>query len=313
MAQIMSRSVVRGWRGSLHAEPRSTGAVLDRVSTLEIGENRVAAYWSSRTPRPAGIMVREAVICAGLDPIRLSRDDMRSLSDLDEFHCLGPQASTDLAALAGVCRGCRVLDVGCGLGGPARYLAATHGSSVVGIDITKDYLAAARELTEAMGLSRLVSYRHGDAVDLPFGKKEFDIVWLQVATTNIAERSRLYAEMRRVLKLGGRVAMFDIVAGPGGPVHFPVPWGYDESTSALLSLDETRAALRVAGLTLTAIVDVSELAEVWFAQQVGLSCKPEGPPPIGFHVLLPEWGVMARNQWRNIRERRITFCYLIAE
>lgn len=258
-------------------------------------------------------MIREAVLRAGLDPSHLSRDDIPLLSALDEFHCLGPRATLDLAKLVGVGPGCRLLDVGCGIGGPSRQLATHFGSNVVGVDLTKDYVDAARGITASMGLSARVSYHHGDAVALPFGTHEFDIVWLQVASTNVAERDRLYAEMRRVLKPGGRIAMFDIVAGPGGPVHFPVPWGYDDSTSALLTLAETQAALRTTGLTVTARRDVSELAAAWFRQQVKLTCRPKGPPPIGFHVLLPEWGLMAYNQWRNIREQRIAFIYVIAE
>lgn len=238
---------------------------------------------------------------------------MPLLSALDEFHCLGPRATLELAKLAGVGPGCHLLDVGCGIGGPSRRLAVHFGSSVVGVDLTKDYVDAARGLTESMGLSQWVSYHHSDAIELPFGKHEFDIVWLQVATTNIADRGRLYAEMRRVLKPGGCIAMFDIVAGPGGPVHFPVPWGYNESTNTLLTLEETGATLRTTGLTMIALRDVSDLAAVWFQEQVKLTCRPNGPPPIGFHVLLPEWGLMAYNQWHNIREQRIAFIYFIAE
>jgi len=192
----------------------------DRMNQL------VAKYWGRQTPYPVKLRVRNAISSAGLDPDRLCRSDIDTLADVDEVHCMRKAATVELARLSGLAPGTRVLDVGCGIGGPARRLALEYGCSVVGLDITKEFVETARAISDAMRLSkRNVEFHHGDAVCMPFEDGAFEFVWSQVATTNIGARDRLYAEIHRLLKPGGRAAMFDIFAGPGGPVHFPVPWG----------------------------------------------------------------------------------------
>ena len=174
--------------------------------------------------------ILEAVRTTGLDRDPLAPDD---LAAVDEFHTRGRQATEELAELAAPSAGQRVLDVGCGLGGSARYMAARHGVEVVGVDLTPEYCRAGRILTERTGLADRVELVTANALDLPFPDGSFDQVWSEHVTMNIAEKPRLYAELRRVLRRGGRLALHEIVAGPGGEVHFPVPWARQPEISHL--------------------------------------------------------------------------------
>jgi MPBQ/MSBQ methyltransferase len=267
-------------------------------------------YWQNRIGLPAAVAIRDALARAGRDPCRLGLQDIDFLSRLDEFHCLGTQATIDLARLAEVGVGARVLDIGSGIGGPSRRLSATLGCDVVGLDITRDYVTAATLLAERIGLSPRVSYHWGDAVDLPFPPASFDIAWVQVASANIFDRERLYREIRRVLRPSGRAAFFEILEGPGGPLRFPVPWAVDPSTSALLTPPAMIATLAHAGLHVSRWRDVSTEAANWFRHEARLS---RARRPLSFEVLLPDWGRMAVNQWLNLIERRIFFVYVVAE
>lgn len=162
-----------------------------------------------------------ALELAGLDAGRLA---WRDLAPLDHFHSGGFAASTELAHALSPEDGAHVLDVGSGVGGPARLLAATYRCRVTGIDLTSDAVAAATALSARTGLGERTRFLAADAVALPFPDATFDHAWSQHAAMNIADRARLSAELRRVLKSGGRLALHDVAAGDGGPLLFPVPW-----------------------------------------------------------------------------------------
>ena len=137
------------------------------------------------------------------------------LAALDQFHSRGLAATTELAQLAGITAAASVLDVGSGVGGPARVLAATYGCEVIGIDLSEPFVDAARYLTERTGQGRMVSFQVASALALPFEDNRFDNVLLQHVAMNISDRVRLYREIRRVLKLGRRFATFDVVLKQG--------------------------------------------------------------------------------------------------
>ena len=197
-------------------------------------QNPVESHYASRSLVD---VVLAALDAAGLPP-RLAAAD---LAPLDQFHARGLEATKELAALAGIDATSRVLDVGSGIGGPARYLAESLGCQVVGIDLTAEYCRLAEALTARAGLAGKVEFRTANALDLPFGDGEFDTVWTQHVAMNIADRPRLYREMARVLKPGGKLAFYDAVAIPGAEPLFPVPWARDPSTSFLLDAEATRA------------------------------------------------------------------------
>ena len=158
----------------------------------------------------------------------------QQLATLDQFHTRGLAATVELARLAGITADMSVLDVGSGVGGPARFLAASYGCEVTGVDLSHSFVDAARYLTGRTGQSERVSFETASALDLPFGDGDFDVVLLQHVAMNIADRVRLYREIRRVLKPSGKFATFDVVSNGGEP-HYPVPWARTPATSFLLT------------------------------------------------------------------------------
>ena len=147
----------------------------------------------------------------------------QQLGALDQFHTRGLAATAELAKLAEITADAAVLDVGSGVGGPARFLAATYGCRVTGVDLSEPFVDAARYLTERTGQNGQVSFQTASALELPFDDGRFHVVLLQHVAMNIADRAQLYREIRRVLNSGGRFATFDVVLNTGEP-HYPVPW-----------------------------------------------------------------------------------------
>jgi ubiquinone/menaquinone biosynthesis C-methylase UbiE len=194
-----------------------------------------------------------------------------------------------------------VLDVGSGVGGPARFLAATYGCRVTGIDLSEPFVDAARYLTRRTGQSEQVSFHAASALDLPFDGSRFDAVLLQHVAMNIAERARLYREIRRVLKPSGRFATFDVVANGSEP-YYPVPWARTSTTSFLLTADATREAIEQAGFRTLASQNDTEAAKAWFTQ-----LRASGPPPspnLGV-VMGPDFAQLSTNLARNLLEGRL--------
>jgi len=225
----------------------------------------------------------------------------QELANLDQFHTRGLAATVELGKLAGLTAGMSVLDVGSGVGGPARFLAATCGCRVTGIDLSEPFVEAARYLTGRTGQGGQVSFETASALELPFESGRFDVVLLQHVAMNIADRPRLYREIRRVLKPGGRLATFDVVL-TGGEPHYPVPWARTLATSFLLTEAATRAAIEPAGFRTLAWQDDTEAAKAWIAQ-----LRASGPPPspnLGV-VMGPDFAELAANLGRNLMEGRI--------
>ncbi len=253
-----------------------------------------------------GAAILAALQRMGKDIENLTPDD---LAPVDEFHGGQRPATMRLAELAGLAEltvrggGKRVLDVGSGLGGPSRFLAWRYGCRVSGVDLTAEFVRIAEMLTRRTGLADTGESREGDALALPFGDESFDVVWAQNAAMNIADRDRLYREMRRVLKRGGRLALQEVAAGPGGPPHFPVQWAREPAISFLFSASETRAKLEAAGLRVLVWQDTTAEALEAAARRTRNTVRE--PPPLGTHLILgPDWRAMFANSARNLEERR---------
>ena len=225
----------------------------------------------------------------------------QQLASLDQFHTRGLAATADLAKLAAISESMSVLDVGSGVGGPARYLAATSGCRVTGVDLSEPFVDAARYLTARTGQSGQVAFETGDALSLPFDDGHFDAVFLQHVAMNIADRARLYREIHRVLKAGGKFATYDVVLRDGEP-HYPVPWARTPATSFLMTAAATCEAIEAAGFRTLVSLDDSETAKAWVAQ-----LRASGPPPspnLG-GVMGADFAQLAGNLGRNIMEGRV--------
>jgi SAM-dependent methyltransferase len=167
-------------------------------------------------------------------------------------------------------------------------------------------------LSAKVGLADLVDYRQGDATNLPFDDASFDVVWTEHVAMNIPDKHRLYKEMHRVLRPGGTLAIYDILAGPSGAVLFPVPWARTPDTSFLVQPNELRKLLEDAGFTISDWSDTTVAARAWFVS-LAEKIRVEGFPPIGFHLLLgDEFKAMAQNQGRNLQEGRIVLGQVVA-
>jgi len=191
--------------------------------------------------------------------------------------------------------------IGSGIGGPARFLAATFGCQVEGVDLSEPFVEAARYLTGRTGQSGQVSFQTGSALDLPFGGASFDTAVLQHVAMNIGDRARLYAEIRRVLKAGGRFATFDIVVKEGD-LHFPVPWARTPESSFLQDEAATIEAIERAGFRTVARRGDTEAAKEWVNK-----LRASGPPPspnLGV-VMGADFAQLTSNLGRNLLEGRI--------
>ncbi len=269
-----------------------------------------AAVSAHYTSGDLGEKLLAALRAAGKDPDALALDD---LTPVDQFHLGGKPATLQLIERAGFQLGTRVLDVGGGLGGPARTLATEAGCIVTVLDLSEEFCRVGTMLTARTGLADAVTFQHGSALAMPFADGDFDAAWTQHATMNIADKERLYAEIHRVLRPGGRLAMHDAMAGPVQPIHFPVPWARDASISFLRSPEAVRTLLADAGFREVTWSD--EGPKILAALQKQATIRTiNGPLPLGIQLLVgSQFPTMLENVGRNIQEDRLTIVQAVFE
>jgi SAM-dependent methyltransferase len=249
-----------------------------------------------------GQRILDGLAISGANMQRLRPEDT---TPVDQFHIGGRAATLELARLAGIQPGWQVLDVGGGIGGAARTLASTMRCQVTVLDVTEEYVQVGAMLSERMDLAGLVHFRHGSGLQLPFADGKFDAVWTQHSSMNIADKERLYAEARRVLRARGRLAIHEVAAGPVQPVRYPAPWSADGRNSFLPSQEELRSCILAAGFRQLAWEDVSQASLEWF-RRVAPPFANGSRPPLGMHLLMGEraaeavWG-----QVHNLEQRRL--------
>ena len=211
----------------------------------------INAYWG-RTGLEQAIL--EALAASGKDTQALTIDD---LAPMDQFHSGGKRLTVRLANLLALQPGTRVLDVGGGLGGPARTLAVEYDCTVTVVEPTVSYVQAAAMLTRRLNLADRVTHHTGDALTLPYDDNSFDVVWTQNSGMNIADKERLYAGLHRVLRPGGQLAIHEPMAGPVQPPLFPVMWARDATTHFLRTPAEMQALIEAAGFRMRIWDDVT--------------------------------------------------------
>jgi ubiquinone/menaquinone biosynthesis C-methylase UbiE len=246
--------------------------------------------------------IRDALRASGKDLENLRTVDLASV---DEFHIRGREATLELAGHMGLRERAKVLDIGSGLGGPARTLAESYGCKVTGVDLTESFCKAARAMSDWVGLGDRTEFRQGDATKLPFPDLSFDAAMTIHVAMNIPAKDAVYAEAKRVLKPGGVFTVYDVLQGEGGPVLFPVPWAREPSISHLATPSEMRTLLADAGFEILQEVDSTDQGLAWF-QAMAARMANGAVPPVTFRTFLgADFPQMARNQVQNLSEKRI--------
>lgn len=257
---------------------------------------------------------RDDLLAAVLDALEqagkdLDRLTVEELAATDQFHGGGRPATLRLAELAGLHEPAtvprRVLDVGGGLGGPARTLASLFDCEVAAVDITPSYVEVAQRLTELVAMGDRVTHHVGDALDLSFDDGSFDLVWTQNSGMNIADKEALYRGFHRVLRPGGLLAFQEPMAGDVTPPHYPLMWADDPSTSFLLPPDELRATVAAAGF--------EEVAWQFVTESTSSGTTPTPPPhAVQLLVMGPERlaAIQAAGR-RNVEERRVAMVHAV--
>lgn len=238
---------------------------------------------------------------AGLDPDNLTP---RDLAPVDEFHVGGRRATVAFAEQLRPPAGCRLLDVGCGIGGGSRFFAEEYGCHVTGVDLTPEFIEVAGKLAEKVGLADRVSYQHADATQLPFEDQSFDGAYMLHVGMNIPDKAAVLAEMRRVVRRDGVVGIYDILAGPRGDPVFPAPWATDAGASFLVSPQEMRELLTAAGFRIQTETDRTAFGIEFFHEMA--RTNQDGPPPFGMHLLFGSSApIKIANMVRNVEEQRV--------
>jgi SAM-dependent methyltransferase len=234
--------------------------------------SEVASHYSSGTlwSRLAALLVED-----GADPARPS---MEALAPYDQFHGRGLEATEEIARLLQVRSADHVLDVGSGIGGPARYFARRFGCRVTGIDLTAEFTEVARHLTQLLGLQGRAAFETGDALAMPFADASFEGAYSMNVSMNIADKAAFYREIRRVLKPAAWLVLSELAQGDGAELEYPTPWASTAATSFLSTPEETRNGLLAAGFDVQQLRSTLEEALAFGARSRALVERGEKPP-----------------------------------
>ncbi len=238
--------------------------------------------------------ILQAITRSGKDVASLGFAD---LAPIDELHVGGLEATQAVAAQMQLQPGLRLLDVGSGIGGPARYFAAEHNCNVVGIDLTEEFVQVATSLTRLVKLEHLAEFRQASALEIPFASGTFDRAYMMHVGMNIADKAGVFREVRRVLKSDGIFAVFDIVrTGVNGTLRYPLPWALNQETSFVSEIKDYREALERAGFRIAQQRNRREFA-IDFMKKSMSRMGPSGPPVLGIQLLM---GDKAQEMLKNV-------------
>lgn len=254
--------------------------------------------------------ILDGLAALGKDPEHIATAD---LAAVDEFHTGGREATVEIAAALGAHPAMRLLDLGSGIGGPARFFAETHGCHVIGIELTEEFVHVAETLTRRTGLAEHVTFRQGSVLELPFPPASFDAATLIHVGMNIADKRGLFAEVRKALVTGGLFVVYDMMRLAEGELRYPVPWAKNAETSFLASLAQYRTALERTGFTILAERERRQFALEFFARRRAAAAAEGGPPALSFHLILgPDFAQKIANLTANIEDGLLAPCEIVA-
>lgn len=227
--------------------------------------------------------IQQGMEALGKTPASVTTDD---LAPIDEFHIGGREASRHFLDQLGLPPDRRVLDIGCGLGGPARFAASRYRWQLDGIDLTAEYVETGQEMCKWVRLGDRVALHQGSALSMPFGDGVFDGAYMIHVGMNIEDKARLCTEAARVLKRGAPFGIYDIMKTGSGDLTFPVPWATTSSSSVVVEPEHYRRAMQGAGFTVTAELNRHDFAIDFFDRLRARTMAAGGPPPLGLHILM---------------------------
>lgn len=237
----------------------------------------------------------------GIDMAERIKD---ALAPIEELHLRGSLATIELAQKTDLNERMKVLDIGCGIGGPARTIASEFGCQVIGLELCEEYCHATEIINNRIGLSNKIEIRQGNALNMPFDSAEFDIVFMQHVLMNIENKERVLSQINHVLRPRGRLAFYTICTGPVTPIHFPVIWANNPDINFLITASELRQLISNSGFKELLWKDETEkiLEEIQRARSKPRSKKPQ---PINLGLIVADPSTKWRNIVRNLKEGRI--------
>jgi ubiquinone/menaquinone biosynthesis C-methylase UbiE len=282
-------------------------AAILRLETAVVTQQDVSTHYTHGNLIAA---IRDGIAALGKTTDSITIDD---LAPIDEFHVGGRQASEHFLDQLDLTPENHILDIGCGLGGPARFAATRYRCHVDGIDLTPEYVETGRELCGWLGLADHISLHQGSALSMPFADGAFDGAYMLHVGMNIQDKAKLCSEVGRVLRPGSLFGIYDVMRIGDGELTFPVPWATTAASSAVAEPAQYRDALQAAGFAVVAEHSRRDFALAFFEKLRARTMAASGPPPLGLHVLMGKNAPdKIRNMTRNISEGLIAPIELIA-
>lgn len=238
-------------------------------------------------------------IYQGLEKLGVNRMKLtpQDLSMVDDFHIGGTEGTDLLVDHLSIDQSSNVLDVGCGIGGPARFIANLVGCRVTGIDLTSDFVNTGNELTNVVGLTEQVELVQGSALKMPFSDERFDVSYMIHVGMNIEDKKTLMAEAFRVTKPGGKFGIYDVMLTSPAEISYPLPWAETEEGNAIANPETYKNQLVAAGFTITHEEQKTEFAINFFNKVQAAMGEAGEPPPLGLHLLM---GPTAKDKVANV-------------
>ncbi len=254
-------------------------------------------------------------ILAGIAALGKTTGDitLADLAPMEEFHIGGRVATRDLLDQIDPGPQDHVLDIGCGTGGTSRFIAATYGATVDGIDLTPEYIETGREISRWTGLRDQVSLRVANALDNGFADSRFDAACMLHVGMNIPDKAGLFGETWRVLRPGGRFALFDVMKTSDQALEYPVPWASGPEICAIADVETYREGLAAAGFEIVSVRDRTEAARAFFARMQKRMQGASGTAPIGLHLIMGcKTPLKIANMITNVADGRMSPVEIIA-